>query len=113
MSYIKIKVLNLTPQIGGSKRRSKSKKRKSKKSKKRKSKRLNLTPQQKKNAIEWGLSAGLSLGTINAIMNPDSYINTMMRAKKEGRSSFKFRGRMFYGTPHPRLGMIYKEINKI
>ena len=106
MSYIKIKVLNLTPQIGGSKRRSKSKKRKSKKSKKRKSKKLNLTPQQLNNVIKY---SGLSLGMIDAIMDQDSYMSTMMRAKKEGRSSFEFRGRMFYGTPHPRLGMIYKE----
>ena len=39
----------------------------------------------------------------------NAYFKMMLEAKKEGKESFMYKGSLYKGTKHPRLGMVYKK----
>jgi hypothetical protein len=39
----------------------------------------------------------------------NAYFKMMLEAKKEGKESFTYKGSLYKGTKHPRLGMVYKK----
>jgi len=39
----------------------------------------------------------------------NEYFKMMLAAKKAGKPSFVYKGHIYKGTKHPRLGMVYKK----
>ena len=38
----------------------------------------------------------------------NKFFQDMLKAKREGKPSFKYNGELYKGTKHPKLGMVYK-----
>lgn len=38
----------------------------------------------------------------------NKFFQVMLKAKKEGKPSFKYGDKLYKGTKHPKLGMVYK-----
>ena len=38
----------------------------------------------------------------------NKFFQVMLKAKKEGKASFKYGDKLYKGTKHPKLGMVYK-----